>query len=211
VEPADGVPQLHPEALVTLGDVRLWGIGMFTVVVTADDAVDPTLLTAATIVPVEEVFQEVGDRETLRSGPLTAETVTPAALLNPFTSLPFDKDAWTLTDETVIEDGRVPLMTMLAKLFPAASEAVCVHVNTSPATGVPHVQPPDEVLLATEGPLSRLGMETTTVVDPTTVEVPDEDTATVRLAEFPAVHTDGELETKRDKSEPFTMTMVAAA
>lgn len=90
--PADGVPQLQPEALLTLGDARLCGTEMVTDVVTALEAADPALLTVVTMVPVEPVVQLAGVMATLRSAPFTMAMVAVAESSNELTSFELEMD-----------------------------------------------------------------------------------------------------------------------
>ena len=89
---------------------------MVTVVVTAVDVADPTLLTVTAMPPAELVLQVVGVIAMSRSGPFTICTVADAELSNEFTSSELDTDACRLTAEVVGVAAIVPLTTMAAKL-----------------------------------------------------------------------------------------------
>lgn len=211
LDPAEGVPQVHPVWLVTEGEPRLLGTAMATEVVTALDAADPALLTVTVIVPVEPVDHEVAAMATLRSAPFTIWMVAVAALSNAFTSLAFVTEACTSATVATGEAGTVPLITMLAKLCEVASEEDCVHVSTAPAVTVPQDHPPEVVDAAIDGLPRSAGTLTVTVVEPETVDVPELLTPMVMLAALPATQTVGEFESTMLRLAPLTTTTFVPA
>lgn len=120
--PALGDPQVQPVWLETLGDPRLCGTAMVTVVVTAVDVAEPALLTVTVMPPLTPVVQEVCVIATLRSGPLAICTAREAASSTGLMSLLLATDAWMLAAEVEGVAGTVPLITILLKLCPDARE-----------------------------------------------------------------------------------------
>jgi hypothetical protein len=204
--PALREPQDHPPLLVTAGEVRLCGISIMTLVVTAADANDPTLPTITEIVPGEPVVHGPAVTDTFRSGPLTIWTSAEAESSTGSTSLELLTEASMLAEDAEGLAATVPLMVIAGKLRPVASELVSVQVSTDPAVAAPHAHPPPLALGLPRSP----GILTVTVVPPDTVAVPEFVTVTVMFAACPASQT-GVADNAIERSAPLIMTTSTVA